>query len=170
MDLRGRKLKFTAVTALVVLALTGFSSGRGHGGSGDGDSGGGCSSSSQNHDSSTSRDDDDYDYDGSGSDGSGSDGSGSADVVQDAAVELVSCATEANPYAVVEVTNPNTAGDEVTVVVHFLDAKSSVVDMQTVDEIVPANETVEVKVDLTDAAVAAQVDQCEAELMPDMTS
>ncbi|MBC2907212.1 hypothetical protein [Streptomyces cupreus] len=159
MDLRGRKLKFTAVTALVVLALTGFSSGRGHGGgSGDGDSGGGCSSSSQNHDSSTSRHDDDDD--------SGSSGSGSAEATQDATVELVSCATEESPYATVEVTNPNGTSADVTVVVHFLDARSSVVDMQTVDELVPANETVQVQLDLTDAAKATQVDHCEAELMP----
>ncbi len=159
MDLRGRKLKFTAVTALVVLALTGFSSGRGHGGSsGDGDSGGGCSSSSQNHDSSTNRHDDDDD--------SGSSGSGSADVAQESTVELVSCATAENPYATVEVTNPNSTSDTVTVVVHFLDAQSSVVDMQTVEEVVPANDTVQVKLDLTDASAAAQVNRCEAELMP----
>ncbi|WP_328872088.1 hypothetical protein OHT76_19310 [Streptomyces sp. NBC_00287] len=158
MDLRGRKLKFTAVTALVVLALTGFSSGRSSGGSGDGDSNGGCSSSSQNHDSSTSRDDDDDD--------SGSSGSGSADVAQESTVELVSCATADSPYATVEVTNPNSTSDTVTVVVTFLDAQSSVVDMQTVDEVVPANDTVQVQVDLTDAAAAANVDHCEAELMP----
>ncbi|WP_405615270.1 hypothetical protein [Streptomyces sp. NBC_00076] len=53
MNSRGRTLKFTAVLAMVVLALTGFSSGRhgrSHSGSGDG---GGCSSSSQNHGSSS---------------------------------------------------------------------------------------------------------------------
>ncbi|CAM5633041.1 hypothetical protein SALBM311S_12995 [Streptomyces alboniger] len=54
MHSRGRTLKFTAVLAMVVLALTGFSSGRhgrSHSSSGDG---GGCSSSSQNHGSSSS--------------------------------------------------------------------------------------------------------------------
>lgn len=50
---RGNTLKLTAVAALVVLTLTGFSTGRGHGGSGDGGGGGGCSSSGQNHDSSS---------------------------------------------------------------------------------------------------------------------
>jgi hypothetical protein len=164
MDLRGRRLKFAAVTTMVVLALSGFSSGRGTGGSGgDGDSGGGCSSSGQDHDSSSSRQDD---YDGAGS---GSGGSGSAELAQDATVELVSCATEADPYAVVEVTNPNGVSDRVTVVVHFLDDRSAVVDLRTVEEVVPANETVSVQVDLPDAAVAARVDHCEADLMPGTT-
>ncbi|MEU6469569.1 hypothetical protein ABZ927_06495 [Streptomyces massasporeus] len=55
MQTRGRRLRYTAVLVLVVLALTGFSSGRGRGGShGHGGGGGGCSSSSQDHDSSSS--------------------------------------------------------------------------------------------------------------------
>ncbi|MEV0177384.1 hypothetical protein AB0I00_40590 [Streptomyces sp. NPDC050803] len=158
MDLRGRKLKFTAVTALVVLALTGFSSGRGHGGSsGDSDSGGGCSSSSQNHDSSSGSRDDDDDYDAPGAGGAG---------VEEVTVELVSCATAQEPYAAVEVTNPNSTGDNVTVVVTFLDAQSGVVDMQTVDEYVDANATVAFKVNLTSETMVADVDHCEAQLMP----
>ncbi|MFJ8821462.1 hypothetical protein ACIREE_06725 [Streptomyces sp. NPDC102467] len=51
-----RGLKLTAVAAMVVLALTGFSTGRGHGhsrGHSSGSGGGGCSSSSQSHDSSS---------------------------------------------------------------------------------------------------------------------
>src|SRR3954467_4160314 len=74
MHLRGRRLKFTAVLAFVVLALTGFTGHRtgksrspsGHGGTSH-SSGGGCSSSAQDHDSSSSSrshryyDDDDYD-------------------------------------------------------------------------------------------------------------
>ncbi|MET8222353.1 hypothetical protein [Streptomyces sp. NPDC005301] len=71
MHSRGRTLKFTAVLAMVVLALTGFSTGRGHGGSRhSGGGGGGCSSSSQNHDSSSSTS-------GGGSYSSGSTTSGS---------------------------------------------------------------------------------------------
>ncbi|MEU1401530.1 hypothetical protein ABZ471_04040 [Streptomyces sp. NPDC005728] len=89
MQLRGRRLRFTAVLALVVLALTGFSRGHGHsrhGGSG----GGGCSSSHQDHDSSSSTtsgggsygggssyDDPDDDSYGSGYASSGSSASGS---------------------------------------------------------------------------------------------
>ncbi|MFD8807122.1 hypothetical protein [Streptomyces sp. NPDC059597] len=52
MRLRGRGLRLTAVLALTVLALTGFSRGHGHGRHGSG--GGGCSSSSQDHDSTSS--------------------------------------------------------------------------------------------------------------------
>ncbi|WP_330458407.1 hypothetical protein OIB37_16775 [Streptomyces sp. NBC_00820] len=94
MNSRGRGLRFTAVLALVVLALTGFSRGghSRHGGGG----GGGCSSSHQDHDGSSSSysssggggysggssygDSDDDSYDGSddGSDGTyASSGSGS---------------------------------------------------------------------------------------------
>ncbi|WP_328554938.1 MULTISPECIES: hypothetical protein [unclassified Streptomyces] len=51
----GRRLRFTVVSAMVVLALTGFSSGRGHRSrSHYGGGGGGCSSSRQDHDSSSS--------------------------------------------------------------------------------------------------------------------
>ncbi|MEU1037257.1 hypothetical protein ACFYP4_26390 [Streptomyces sp. NPDC005551] len=72
MHTRGRSLKFAAVLVMVVLALTGFSSGRGRGGgSHSGGGGGGCSSSSQNHDSSSSS------TSGGGSYSSGSTSSGS---------------------------------------------------------------------------------------------
>jgi hypothetical protein len=74
MNTRGytRTLKFTAVLAMVVLALTGFSTGRhGHRGSSSG-GGGGCSSSSQDHDSSSSNS-------SSSTSGGGSYGSGSDD-------------------------------------------------------------------------------------------
>ncbi|MEU0074558.1 hypothetical protein ABZ027_34240 [Streptomyces sp. NPDC006332] len=93
MHSRGRTLKFTAVLAMVVLALTGFSTGRhGRGHSSSGSDGGGCSSSSQNHGSSSSTSggssgsygsDDDSTYDSStsgdsyGSSTSGGSGSGS---------------------------------------------------------------------------------------------
>ncbi|MET7846750.1 hypothetical protein ABZT48_00595 [Streptomyces avermitilis] len=75
---RGRTLKFAAVLAIVVLALTGFSRGRGHGGSHSG-GGGGCSSSSQNHDSSSSS----TSGGGSYSSGSTTSGSGSDDSYDD---------------------------------------------------------------------------------------
>jgi hypothetical protein len=52
MTTRGRGIRFTAVLALVVLALTGFSR-HGHS-SRHGSGGGGCSSSHQDHDSSSS--------------------------------------------------------------------------------------------------------------------
>ncbi|MFF7150415.1 hypothetical protein ACFZAO_20390 [Streptomyces griseoaurantiacus] len=83
MRIRGTALRLTAVSTLVVLALTGFSSrhgGHGHGHSGG--SGGGCSSSSQDHDSSSSSSSggvskDDYDSGDDDSYGSGSYGGGS---------------------------------------------------------------------------------------------
>ncbi|WP_328918827.1 hypothetical protein OHN99_18420 [Streptomyces jietaisiensis] len=83
MRIRGTTLRLTAVSTLVVLALTGFSSrhgGHGHGHSGG--SGGGCSSSSQDHDSSSSSSSggvskDDYDSGDDDSYGSGSYGGGS---------------------------------------------------------------------------------------------
>ncbi|MEU9730699.1 hypothetical protein [Streptomyces sp. NPDC048002] len=177
MDLRGRGLRFTAVTAMVVLALTGFSSGRGHGGGGDGGGGGGgCSSSGQNHDSSSSTsggssgsggyDDDDhdtdYDTDYDADTGSGS-GSGSSEALQDGTVELVSCATEQNPYATVELTNPHTYGSYFTVTVDFLDASANLVEQRTADEFVAAGETATVQVDLSNGGVAARVAECEAE-------
>ena len=106
-----RGLKLTALAAVVVLALTGFSTGHGSG-SGSGKSksrgssssshsGGGCSSSKQNHGGgytgSHHYDDDDYDYDDSyGSSSGGSDttptdtATGSA--TGDADVVIVDCA------------------------------------------------------------------------------
>lgn len=157
MDLRGRKLKFAAVTALVVLSLTGFSSARGHGSSGgDGDTGGGCSSSRQNHDSSSSRHDDDDDDVTSG-------GSGATAQPQDAMVLLVSCATEQDPYATLEVANPNTSGATFTITVDFLDASKNVVETRTVDEYVAGSETATVQVELSDAGLAAKVAECAAE-------
>lgn len=160
MDLRGRKLKFAAVTALVVLSLTGFSSGRGNGGSGgDGDSGGGCSSSGQDHDSSSSRYDDDDDV---SSGGSGS-GGASAEQPQDAMVLLVSCATEQEPYATLEVANPNTSGATYTITVDFLDASKNIVETRTVDEFVAGSETATVQVELSNGGLAAKVAECESE-------
>ncbi|MET9774823.1 hypothetical protein ABZ023_11245 [Streptomyces sp. NPDC006367] len=81
MTTRGRALRYTAVSALVVLCLTGFSTGR-HGGGDGGGGGGGCSSSGQDHDSSssssggdTSSDGDVYKYDDDSSYGGGTSGS-----------------------------------------------------------------------------------------------
>lgn len=61
----GRKVRFTAVSAVVVLTLTGFSSGRHGGGGHHGGGGGGCSNSSQDHDSSSGSDSSVSDIDGS---------------------------------------------------------------------------------------------------------
>ncbi|MFI7383346.1 hypothetical protein [Streptomyces sp. NPDC049813] len=71
-----RGLKLTAVAAMVVLALTGFSTGRGHSRGHSGSGGGGCSSSSQNHGGSSNSSTSGGGYGSSGSSGSsGSTGS-----------------------------------------------------------------------------------------------
>ncbi|ELS53965.1 hypothetical protein STVIR_4988 [Streptomyces viridochromogenes Tue57] len=160
-------LRLTAVSVLVVLALTGFK-GRGHGGSDGGGSGGGggCSSSGQDHDSSSTSGGTSgsghHDYDDA-DDYGGTSGGGSSSALQDATVRLVSCASTDTPYATAEVTNPNSTGGCFTVTVDFLDAASHRVERRTEDEFVAANETVSVQVDLSGAGVAAKVDHCEAE-------
>ncbi|MFJ1810004.1 MULTISPECIES: hypothetical protein [unclassified Streptomyces] len=172
MDQRGQKLRFAAVSVCVVLALTGFSTGRGHGhSSGHGGGGGGCSSSGQDHDSSSSSggtsgsryhdydDDDDYTDDTSGGSGSSS----SSTTPKDATVELIDCATPTEAYATVEVTNPNSTGGYFTVTVDFLDAGSRRVEQRSTDEYVAGNDSATVHVDLSGPGVAAKVDHCEAE-------
>ncbi|MFD5075639.1 hypothetical protein [Streptomyces sp. NPDC058371] len=93
MQKRGRRLKFTAVLAMVVLALTGFSTGR-HGSSksrhSSGGGGGGCSSSSQNHDSSSTS--------SGGSYSSGSTTSGSSDDYDDSYGDSTSTSSSGSSY------------------------------------------------------------------------
>ncbi|MEU5506587.1 hypothetical protein [Streptomyces fungicidicus] len=170
MNSRGNTLRLTAVSALVVLALTGFSTGRGHGGGhGDG-GGGGCSSSSQNHDSSSSGggthrdydyddddDDDDYDYDTSGSGGSGGSASMSP---QDATVELVGCASAKTPYATVAVTNPNASAGVFTVTLTFRDSTGAEVVSRSEEVDIPANATVTAQVDVEDSTNLPRIADC----------
>ena len=164
MNSRGNTLRLTAVSALVVLALTGFSTGRGHGGGhGDG-GGGGCSSSSQNHDSSSSGggthrdyDDDDDDYGTSGSGGSGGSASMSP---QDATVELVGCASAKTPYATVEVTNPNASAGVFTVTLTFRDSTGAEVVSRSEEVDVPANATMTAQVDVEDNTNLPRIADC----------
>ncbi|MFF7448385.1 MULTISPECIES: hypothetical protein [unclassified Streptomyces] len=169
---RGRTLKFTAVIALVVLALSGFStSTKGRHGSG-GHSGGGCSSSSQDHDSSSSTsgggsgtyhdyddyDDDNYDDDYSG----GSSGESSPSGHEDGTARLISCATVAEAYATVEVTNPNSTGSTFDVHLTFMEADDDVVDGTTEQVTVPAYGTKTLRIEVTDVEEnAAKVDHCD---------
>lgn len=191
MQSRGRILRFTAVSTLVVLSLTGFTSGRGHGhgshhsGSGGG---GGCSSSSQDHDdtsSSTSgggaykddgdygssgggsgsyRDSDPYDDDSDDDYGSGGSTSTTAPALDDATVKLLSCATPKKPYATVEVTNPNADEGTFAVTISFRDSRNAEVISRVEEVDVPANgkETAQVDVGYDDAR-AARVDHCDLE-------
>ncbi|MGW4022766.1 hypothetical protein [Streptomyces sp. NPDC005009] len=169
MNSRGNTLKLTAVSALVVLTLTGFSTGRGHGGS-SGDGGGGCSSSGQNHDSSSSSggggshhdydDDDDYDTSGSGGDSGGSASSSE----QGALVSLVDCASEETPYATVEVTNQNAADGVFTVTVRFEDETGAEVLTRSQDVAVPGTETVPIRVEIGDEDVT-RIAACEPDMI-----
>lgn len=177
MHRRGHVLKLTAVSVLVGLALTGFSSkSRGHGGS-DGSSsssgGGGCSSSSQDHDTSSSSggtsgstyhdyDDDDDDYSSSGG-GSAYSPTPKASPVRDATVELVTCTSVRQPYATVTVTNPNSTAKFFTVTVDFLDAQNRRVERRTENAFVGGNEMERVEVDLSSPDLVAKIDHCRAE-------
>lgn len=174
MHSRGRSIKLTAVAALVILSLTGFSTSRGHGhGSSHGSGGGGgCSSSSQDHDSSSSTSggsgsryhdndyDDDDDYDTSGSGGSGDT---STPAPENAETELISCATEKAPYATVSVTNPNSTGETFTFDVTFLDEQGDEVTRKTTEAYVPSNSSTEVQVKVGDAGLVPRIDHCTAD-------
>ncbi|MEU9597308.1 hypothetical protein AB0E06_10905 [Streptomyces sp. NPDC048109] len=159
MTTRGRALRYTAISALVVLSLTGFSTGRhGHGHGGDG--GGGCSSSSQDHDSSSSTsgggdaykdDDDTYGSGGSGhhdyDDDTYGDGTGGGDThAMSATLELIACATEAEPYATVEVTNPNDSEYTFPVTVRFIDVYGTELTAGHEEATVPAGGVTEVRI------------------------
>ncbi|MEU6666429.1 hypothetical protein [Streptomyces sp. NPDC046727] len=174
MHRRGHMLRLTAVSVLVVLALTGFK-GRGHGHSSGHGGGGGCSSSSQDHDSSstttsgggygsgTHHDYDDYDddddYDTSGG---GSSGGSTPSEHQDGTARLVSCATVKKPYATIEVTNPNAAESSFDVHIVFEDADDMTVN-GTIEEVtVPASGTKTIQVPVDNAKESApQVDHCD---------
>ncbi|MFC8880355.1 hypothetical protein [Streptomyces ardesiacus] len=175
MTTRGRALRYTAISALVVLSLTGFSTGRhGHGHGGDG--GGGCSSSGQDHDTSSSTSgggdaykDDDDSYGGGGSgyhdhdddthdDGTG--GTGGTDAVEAATVTLVSCAGEGEPWATVEVTNPNAGEYTFPVTVLFKDANGTTLTEGSEEVTVPAEGVTAVRVPYDGSA---DPDHCELE-------
>ncbi|WPP30478.1 hypothetical protein [Streptomyces sp. CL7] len=166
MTSRGKTLRLAAVSTLVVLALTGFSTGRGHGGSsGDGGGGGGCSSSSQNHDSSSGgshRDYDDDDYDDDYGSGSGGSGGSEASMSPDAAtVTLVDCASEETPYATVEVANTDTVSGTFAVTVVFRDAAGEELDSGTEEVFVPAGETTPVRISVNDAESVPLIEECD---------
>ncbi|MEW2077119.1 MULTISPECIES: hypothetical protein [unclassified Streptomyces] len=141
MYMQGRRLRLTAVSVMVVLALTGFSSGRDQGNSSQDSSGeGGCSSSSQDHDGSTpggsdplgssssSPSGDSYDSGTSNTSGGGSQptptvspSSSPAPPLKDGTAVLVRCASMEDPYATVEIRNPNGRDAVLNVKVSFAD-------------------------------------------------
>ncbi|MFH9014810.1 hypothetical protein ACH4C6_25955 [Streptomyces sp. NPDC017943] len=179
------------MSALVVLALTGFSSGRGRGGGHGGDGGGGgCSSSSQDHDSSRSSssggaygsggsygsddpydDDDDYGSTGGGSYNrrpnygstpTSSPGSGRGKDLEDGTARLVSCATPSAPYATVEVSNPNARKATFTVWVTFTDDSGDTVVTGSADVAVRGDDEATVRVEV-DADLVDSVADCRAD-------
>ncbi|MGW5093338.1 hypothetical protein ACWEQ1_01770 [Streptomyces nodosus] len=174
MQARGRRIRFTAVLAVMVLALTGFSQSRSHGHSRHSSSGGGgCSNSHQDQDSSSSGGSYDGSGYGSGSSGTGgtyhhrptstpTSGSGTAQPLQDATVKLISCATQKKPYATVEVTNPNDSKAEFEARVTFYDAKGTPL-MESSPSVVPvsAKGKASARVAL-DERFLSSVDHCEA--------
>lgn len=159
-----RGLKLTAVATMVVVALTGFTTGRGHGHSKSrSGSGGGCSSSSQKHDSSSS---------GLSKGGSGytrhtrhrtptTTSSASSSSLRDGTVRLIKCADARQAYATVQVTNPNSRRARFDVHASFLDASGTTVSSLFHKVEVPANGRVTAKVPVGSKDLAAKVDHCD---------
>ncbi|MGW6477295.1 hypothetical protein ACWGDS_04995 [Streptomyces sp. NPDC055059] len=189
-----RGLKLTALAAVVVLALTGFSTGRGHGsgksrGSGShSSSGGGCSSSKQNHSGSSSSttggssyDDDDDSY-GSSSSGSSGYTSGSSSYNRrptrtpstsgsgrsaDITAKVLTCAGKDSAYASVELRNRGSRDGRYNLTLHFQDASDITVIDGTTSVTVPANGTKVAKVKPGGGADLLQsIDHCRLDGAP----
>ncbi|MFD5584414.1 hypothetical protein ACFW6K_09895 [Streptomyces sp. NPDC058733] len=187
----GRGIKLTAVCGLVVLALTGFSDGghRGSSGSSSGGSGkvsksgsgksrsgsgsrhssggGGCSSSSQDHDDYD--DDDDTAYDDTSGDDTPVGDDATMMPPRDGIVTLVSCATKKQPYATVQVHNPNDQDGTFSFRIRFLDAKGRLVHVQLDQLDVPANRTVTAK-EYVGAGDAGKVRRCDPDALADVVT
>ncbi|MFD4167167.1 hypothetical protein ACFWQ1_02670 [Streptomyces albidoflavus] len=175
-----RHLRFSAVLIVVVLALTGFSTGTSSGKSGSksksrssSSSGGGCSSSKKDND--TSR--------GSGHRGgyrdthqddtssSSSGGSSSSTTTDQVTVTVVDCAgpgrtkrAKADSTAALRVTSNATADDlSVSLALHFENAAGSTLDSPTTDLRLSPGETRTVTVRMTNPRKAAQVRDCEVD-------
>jgi hypothetical protein len=145
--------------AMVVLALTGFSSG--HKSSGrhksshsDSDSGGGCSSSRQKHDSYTPRTTSTH---------------RSSSTLQDGTAVLVSCATKTTPYATVEVSNPNSRQATFEVAFSFTDAAGRTLSSGDKQISVSARGTSKIQVP-AGQAVLAKLDHCWVEPEADLVN
>ncbi|NUP40843.1 MAG: hypothetical protein HOY76_28460 [Streptomyces sp.] len=153
MNTRGRTLKYSAVIGFVILSLTGFS-GRHHG-IGKHHSGGGCSSSSQDHDTSSRTTT--TTTGGSGSYSSPNTAASSSPAM----AVLLTCATVKQPYATVQVSNPNGTAGTFEVTVTFRDAENAVVDTKVSRVRVPASGTVTAKAAVSGSS--ARVDHCEVQ-------
>ena len=181
----GRHLRFGAVLIVVVLALTGFSTGSSSGKSGSksksrssSSSGGGCSSSKKDND--TSR--------GSGYRGgyrdthqddtsSSSGGSSSSTTTDQVTVTVVDCAgpgrtkrAKADTTAALRVTSNAKADDlSVSLALHFENAAGSTLDSPTTNLRLSPGETRTVTVRMTNPRKAAQVRDCEVDRVTAVT-
>ncbi|MGF0166446.1 hypothetical protein OH717_19780 [Streptomyces albidoflavus] len=181
----GRHLRFGAVLIVVVLALTGFSTGSSSGKSGSksksrssSSSGGGCSSSKKDND--TSR--------GSGYRGgyrdthqddtsSSSGGSSSSTTTDQVTVTVLDCAgpgrtkrAKADTTAALRVTSNATADDlSVSLALHFENAAGSTLDSPTTNLRLSPGETRTVTVRMTNPRKAAQVRDCEVDRVTAVT-
>ncbi|MFF6985245.1 hypothetical protein [Streptomyces sp. NPDC010273] len=170
MHTRGRRLRFTAVLALTVLTLTGFSTGRHHSHSRHGSSGGGCSSSSQDHDTSTS----------SGGTTHGSTNgshrsrptyrstptatsSATARPLKDGTAVLKRCASLDDPYSTVEVRNPNGREALFTVKVAYKGGNGSTLADTTSQVSVPANGRATLRMAAAGTGALDRLDHCEVD-------
>ncbi|WP_327740934.1 hypothetical protein OHA87_26025 [Streptomyces sp. NBC_00493] len=159
-----RGLKLTAVATMVVVALTGFTTGRSHGHSKSrsSSSGGGCSSSSQSHDSTSS-----HVSKGGGSSytrhtrhRSTTPSSSSTRNLQDATVKLLKCADAQQAYALVTVTNPNSARVRFDVHGAFLGTGGNTVADRHHEVEVASRGKATVQVPVGSKTLAADVDRC----------
>ncbi|WP_406861509.1 hypothetical protein ABZO31_14035 [Streptomyces sp. HUAS MG47] len=177
----GRRLRFAAVLVVVVLALTGFQSGKSSGGSGGksrgkSSSGGGCSSSEKkNHDY------DDYDDDLGSDSGSGSDAyptdSGPAPTVTSssapATVTVVDCvkpsqkkrkgrpARKADTTASVRITSRATVTETFRVELEFRDAGGMERDEAAETVLLEPGQTLTFDVPMSSPSSVNQVRKCE---------
>lgn len=140
MYMRGRRLRLTVVSAMVVLTLAGFSSGCGHGNRSDASSTGSAAQASK---TSTG-----------GSDGdahrsqpthtptpTASPTRETAEPLKDGTAVLISCASLDYPYATVEVRNPNDRDAVFTMKMTFKDAHGFTMITHTAQVPVPAKGT-----------------------------
>ncbi|MYW68069.1 hypothetical protein GTY65_28940 [Streptomyces sp. SID8379] len=167
-----RGVKLTALAVLVVLALTGFSTGHKSGSKsrhrGGSSSGGGCSSSSQRHDTSSHTS-----SSSSGSYGSGYSGTrrstrratptstGSTGPVE-ATVKLVRCASAGDPYATVQITNSNRNSGYFRASVDFRDADGQLVGTAQDTFRVGQDSVATVRLKVPATADASRIERCVA--------
>jgi hypothetical protein len=182
MYMKGRSLRLTAVSVMVVLALTGFSSGRDQGNSSDG---GGCSSFGQDHDGSTpggsvppdssptgSPSSDSHDSRTSDADAGGgtaqptptvSPASSTAQPLKDGTAVLVRCASTEDPYATVEVRNPNGRDTVLDLKVSFADQYGFTLLDTGQQLLVPAKGTTTYRVPIAGSKYADKIVQCKVD-------